>query len=1112
MQRQSQSRVITVLAGPARCGKTENLLARAVEMMRSGRRVMLLVPGVPGGRVVRGRLLAELGAIRDDPVITFVALAERVLAAAGVPVRAVSADERELLLRSVTSRLAAAGKISFFRDALTTAGFYAELQAFIRELKAWQIAPEKFGRFPTRTSPRDVELGRIYSAYQEALAKSNLYDSEGRFWQARLVLEKACPLAAPDALFLDGFTDFTPNEMTLLEVFARWVPEVVATLPWEESRRGGLFAKTDDTLGRLKRRFKVRVEPVTPCHSPTATARIAEALFAKESVHDRVPSAGAIKVISTAGVTMEVTEIAREAKRLIRKGARPADIAILARRPRRYLRVARDVFARLGVPLDSGSDGAGEASGLFGFLDALINVVEGGFERRDVVAVLSSSYVDLPRLAGGSIDGADIARIATKAGVVRGAAQWEKRLKALRALTADRASRDLQEADDEDDDGAARQARRITVAKIDLAAAAVNRLSELMMPLGKPALPRAAAAATRAIFDQVGVRSRIFESHLPDEVLFRDLSAFAAIDETLENICSCRSDSAAMSAREFAALVGRLAGARSSGDGRISVGGVQFLSLPAARNLSFPVVFICGLTAEAFPGKFPVGPFYNRAERAQLASEGLGARNEELHLAAERLLFYQAATRAEKTLYLTYASTDEEGKLVLRSFYVEELLGLFDVADEDRHAYGPSRAIVGFDEAACPAEVAVAAGASIAAAKNAQDAVPPAVTASRIVDSFAFSLRSGAVEARRDGLRKFDRFDGVLTDACARLVAEGFAPGVPWSEKRLNAYLTCPFSFFLSYVLGAERPDEPGQTLPAIEEGSIAHAVLALFFTEVRDRCLRGEFCSGLESEALRSAFEKAFESVADDREKRFGLSADAFWEVERRRVKAMIERFLADELDRLCKPDKEGVLYEPRFFELSFGLGGASSPDEIEDTSSAIRPVAVELAGRREYVCGRIDRVDRMHKPSPRPDGSREPLADTPEEVAVLDYKRSTFSTAKAVKELKDMQMPVYLLAARALLGGKGKILPARAFYRSLRSCKGHSSVLDFACEEDYEVFEQKFVQAMFDIVGAVRRGRFPAAPPTGKCPDYCIGRGVCRYNEARVEFLKRGDGQDNA
>ncbi|MCD6405145.1 MAG: PD-(D/E)XK nuclease family protein, partial [Planctomycetes bacterium] len=175
-------------------------------------------------------------------------------------------------------------------------------------------------------------------------------------------------------------------------------------------------------------------------------------------------------------------------------------------------------------------------------------------------------------------------------------------------------------------------------------------------------------------------------------------------------------------------------------------------------------------------------------------------------------------------------------------------------------------------------------------------------------------------------------------------------------------------------------------------------------------------------------------------------------------------------------------------------------------------RPVAVCLDGRREYVRGRIDRVDHIHKPSPQPGGSREPPADAPEEVAVLDYKRSTFPAANAVKELKDMQMPVYLAAARTMPGSKGKVLPAKAFYRSLRSCKGHSSVLDFACEEDYEVFEQEFAQAMFDIVDAVRQGRFPAAPPTGKCSDYCIGRGVCRYNEARVEFLKRGNEQDNA
>lgn len=1048
---------------------------------------------VPGGRAsgaLRRRLLQVAGVLSGDVVMTFVGLAEKVLAAEGSAVHAISAHARELLLRGILERLSTSGRISYFKNALDSAGFYRELGGLIRELKAWQIEPEKFAGLSGKKSARDAELGLIYTAYQEALVGSGLYDSEGRFWRARLVLQERCPFEeAPSELFLDGFTDFTPNEMSLLEVFSRYVEGITISLPYEKGRRGELFGKTEETLRRLRRDFTVKivdVDELSALRSGAVCRRIAGCLFDDEAAGAKTPAEGCVQILATAGVRMEVTEIAREAKKLIAGGRRGEDIAVITRNVDGYRALVRDVFDEMRVPVNMGRVAGRERSGVWGLFSGIVSCVEGGFEREAVAGLLSSSYVDLAGLAGGEIGGGDVRRIAGKAGVVGGLGQWEKRLSAL----AERVGSD----------------DAITVEQVELVQKAARRLGELLDVFNKGrSSAQAAAGAFSGLLEELGVRRRILESGLDEEVLFRDLAAFAALSEVLEALVSAGEDSTRLTLRQFVDFVERLLEGAGVSDGSIAGGGVEFLDVVSARNLSWPVVFFCGLTSEAFPAKLPVGPFYSRAERKELSLRGLSGRDEELHLAAERLLFYQAATRADERLYLTYPSTDEEGKAKLRSFYVEQLLELFELDDGERRQFGPSRGVVELPEAACAAEVAIAAGREIAEAGKVEEVERHSAAALGCLASFAASLRSGAVEAKRESLEELDQFDGMLTTEAALRVAEKFAAGRPWSASRLNDYRGCPFEFFLKRVLDCCQGEEIEPWLPALLEGSIEHAVLARFFAAVRDGGLLGEIYGEGGAEAPAGVFDEAFERTVRAHERRYGVSGDVFWEVEKSGLRRTLERFVDAELERLRKADKDGKFYVPRFFELSFGMEGAGGGDEIEDASSAGAPVVLEHEGQRERLRGKIDRVDFIVGDLAEAEG------EECRGIAVVDYKRSAGASAPAVKAFFDLQMPVYLYAASRILKVEGGAVAMRAFYRTVKNAGGKKAVLGFSAEEGYAEFMEDFKRVVFEIVRGVRSGEFPAAP-RALCSDYCIGRGICRYRQARMEHLKRNDGEDTA
>lgn len=1080
-----QKAKLKVIAGPARSGKTARILEIFAQASRDAASPLLVVPASADMQSVRRRLCKRLQVIDPSAVLTFVALAEKVLRAARVPFRPISLHQRELIIRSITAELEREGKLSFFAGSLVAPGLYRELLGLIRELKAWQIEPEKFRRFPTARTARDRELALVYERYQEILRERRLYDSEGRFWEARSELENGCPLAPPPGvLLLDGFSDFTPNEMTLLEAIGAHVAEVVISLPLMDAADDDPFVKTRDTLRRLEGAFEVSVEKAGEPHGAAVTAAIAAHLFTDAALKDA--PGDALKAFSTAGARLEMRETARECKRLILDGLPARDIAVIVRRLPAYVALAEDAFGEMGIPFEAPEGHSHAHSGLFPLLFALADVVEGGFGRVEVTGLFGSSYIDLQGFAGGP-DAPAFARAAREAGVIRGLAQWRARLRAFSAYSQKAAARARHCA--EDRKRAADTHQRDSEAAL-AALEAVERLCELLEPFSKPLTSASAAAHLRKAIDALGVRRRILDSAMPEAALCADLAVFAAIDEGLATMAGS-GEPALLSMRDFLVMLERLVTAEGSADAAVRAGGVRILDAASARNLSFPVVFLAGLTADAYPSRLRVGPFYTRRERDRLSKDhGMGSRDERMHVAAERLLFYQAATRATERLYLSWPASDEEGKPILRSFYVEELLDLFELPEDFVSEHGPARAIVEMGEAASAGEAAMAAATKAGAAEGAAEAAGAIATGWREFAAFPRALRAAAVETRRESLESLDHFDAVLSSGAAGRVAQRFPAGKSWSQSRISSYALCPFAFFLQTVLDVERPEEPEPTLTARELGTMAHNVMALFFKRLAGapgiEAIFDEDAGGAAGDIL----EAALDEVAAGHESDYGLAGDALWGVERHRIRQMLREFWTSEMERLRTPDGEGRFYVPAFFELSFGKRGSGAADE-----EGGEPVFVEADGARESVHGRIDRVDFL---------GEEPAACTPGEcgLAVIDYKTSSAPTTKSVKDLSDLQMPIYLYALRRTLPKGENAMPLQALYLRLRAGAA-KKVLDFTDAKKYSKFEGDLARRIIEIADGIRGGRFPAAP-ADKCPSYCAGRGVCRYSESRLDGIE--------
>jgi ATP-dependent helicase/DNAse subunit B len=89
-------------------------------------------------------------------------------------------------------------------------------------------------------------------------------------------------------------------------------------------------------------------------------------------------------------------------------------------------------------------------------------------------------------------------------------------------------------------------------------------------------------------------------------------------------------------------------------------------------------LFLGGLNEGSFPRTRHEDCFYNEAERQQLNNHGLALGHRSSQSQDELLLFYGVATRARKSLVLTYPAMNASGQPLFPSPYVVAVQDLFE--------------------------------------------------------------------------------------------------------------------------------------------------------------------------------------------------------------------------------------------------------------------------------------------------------------------------------------------------------------------------------------------------------------------------------------------------
>ena len=1029
--------------------------------------------------------------------MTFGKYADRVLAAARLPIRPITRLMKRGLVRQIIDQQLAAGRLEYFRNIAATAGLVDMVCEFISELKRLEIWPEEFqhacgGR---GLQDKDRNLAEVYHLYQQALRENRLFDEEGRFWSARDILQRAVGqetgkgkstptakvpsiLLHPSLVVVDGFTDFTRTQHEILDILACCAEEMWFALPLEAaSTRPDLFAKPLKTREELQRRHPVaRIEEVPRASNNAswpAMARLEQDIFQNPrrvgqadeksaSPTSRSPSPGSfgLEIFAAAKQIGEIRLVAQRIKRLLVDGnARPGEIAVVFRSPLTFASLVEEVFSQFGIPfvLESGPSLA-HSPAIRALLALLqLDVEDWPFHR--LLGVVGSNYFRPQGLDWESDCRAEVEQILRGLQIPGGRLRWLAEVRGSNCPAATAVIQSLVDALEQ-------LPERATLAE----------WAEAWQRLAVFTGLKAAMAGSSCSID----RPDLVESdHRSWNRLVEALEEETALTNWLHQAPAELDRQAA-----FAALFDIVNSDRPGHAGEES-GYVRVLSATSVRSLRIPHLFVAGLSEKAFPPPDREDRIYSEGDCLRLIEAGLPLVARQERMRDEMLLFYEVVTRATKRLYLSYPALDDAAQELLPSPFLAEIEQAFASDPIRRTEQNDLSPIPRGDHPLCQVDFRVQA---MATALDGNVALLAGLFQSE--KHQAQPLAAGLeVVYQRQERGAFGPTEGMLeTTTIDSYLQLRYPLQHAFAATDLERYASCPFRFLVERVLKLRAVEDLELEFDILQRGSAVHDVLAEFHRTVNRRLGRPGTPLELDAQEAATLLDQTIQRHFA--EKPHNSLKAAMYEIDRR----LVTEWLSAYLEQAAKYGEHWAGFDSpmaaTLFEVSFGRTDG-------EPNSVGSPLEFERQGRTYRIAGRIDRIDTG-------------VFAGHNVFNVLDYKtgRSTRLSAENIRQGTTLQLPLYALAASELLLNENDSIPWQAGYWYVRDSgfKVRQSLqmyrnIDGRIELEplWEELRSELGDIVATLVENIRRGCFPVCSLDDQCTGYCPFSTVCRINQVR-------------
>lgn len=942
--------MLKLILGRAGCGKTTTVLKRLCQAGQE-RRQVLMVPEQQSHQAERALCKAggdEVSLYAE--VLSFSRLANRVfLAAGGVGEPELDSGGRLLLMYQAVK--AVSPELTVYARPSRRPAFLENLLATVDELKSCCVQPQLLLQAgeevegPEGDKLRD--LGLICGAYQVLTARTAL-DPRDRLTRTAEKLS-ACPWAQNMDLWLDGFTDFTPQQGEVLAQLMVQAHQLTVTLTCdhlEEDEGGtGIFSPARRTAAMLLRLAKERgisceVEILSSDCSPRVSAlnKVERELFGPQG--EPISCEGAVELHRALTPRSEVEWAASHIRTLVReKGLRYRDIEVAARDFGTYQPLIESVFPRYQVPVFASAMTDILEKPILTLVTAALETVAGGYRYDDVFRYLKTGLTDLPE------EDRDLLENYVLKWNLRGSRwpqtkPWNMHPRGYGFPMTEEDKALLERLD---------RARRQVAEPLELLRKNTNKTGE------------GQAIALYSFLENIGLPERLEERVAA--LREREQPALAEEYRQLWEIvcggleqCAQLLGETPMELEEFAALFRLVLSQYDVGTIPVSLDRVTAGETTRQIGQHGKVLFLLGADDASIPQVSTPAGLLSDDDRSLLASYGL-----ELNQTARDLLYremttvYLTCARPTRKLIVSWPGQSGAGEERRPCFLVERLRLLFSdlTVEREEDLYGRFRL-------QAPLPALEQAGRS----QSAHDAL------------LALPEYASMVE-RLDRAARWER--GRLSRGAVERL---YGHRVPMSASRMDKYKSCHFSYFMRYGLQAEPRKPAGFTAP--EYGTFVHYVLEHV---LKDDAFQQTTLPGWEDEQDQERRDRVAELTRQAVE-RYVREELGGLEQQSERFQYLFRRLLRSVQAVVDNVTQE--IWASKFRPISFELGFGSGKD--------LPPVELTVGDVTLSITGFVDRVDGWEK-----DGRLY--------LRVVDYKtgRKSFDLTEVWNGL-GLQMLLYL------------------------------------------------------------------------------------------------------
>ena len=427
-------------------------------------------------------------------------------------------------------------------------------------------------------------------------------------------------------------------------------------------------------------------------------------------------------------------------------------------------------------------------------------------------------------------------------------------------------------------------------------------------------------------------------------------------------------------------------GLKNSGLGKIpgTQDQVIFGDVDRSRSHKVDTVFIIGLNDGNFPSVNKDEGFLNDADREILKKDGIElAKGTIDKLYEDNFNIYKTFTTAENQIYLSYSSSDSDGKSLRPSIFINKIKNIFPNIKEESDIINKKYKIV---NKTITYEELIENIALLGNKKEIDDIWYEIYQYYKKQNEWNTKLTDDL-----KGLNYSNLPDNIKKENIEKL----YGNTLNTSISRLEKYRSCPFSYYLQYGLKLREKEQ--LKIQSFNTGSFMHETIDEFFEYVKQEDLN---LAELEEKQILEIVSKIIDEDLN-LSKNFIFTATAKYKVLVRRLKRIVSKALKYIIETIIHSD--------------FSIEGT----EVEFSKKGeYKPILLQLEnGKKIEITGKIDRIDT----STQNDGKY---------LRIIDYK----SSAKNI-DLNEVYagLQIQLLTYTDAIVKQEDIMPAGIFYFSL-------------------------------------------------------------------------------